>query len=128
MYIVYKRVTTINEALAALNNDNSKLIAGGTDLLLKIKHGIAVVKTMVDISQIENFCYIQENSDMIHIGAWTKIKDLIDSELIGLSTPLIAQIAQEIGSPEIRNVATFGGNICAARANCSTFFCRDAKL
>ncbi|MGD9665943.1 MAG: xanthine dehydrogenase family protein subunit M [Synergistaceae bacterium] len=123
----YKRVITIDEALAVLNNDNSKLIAGGTDLLLKIKHGMAVVKTMVDISQIENFSYIQEDSDMIHIGAGTKIKDLIDSDLIHSSAPLIAQIAQEIGSPEIRNVATVGGNICAARANCGTCFLPGCK-
>lgn len=123
----YKRVTTIDEALAALNTDNSKLIAGGTDLLLKIKHGMAVFKTMVDISQIENFSYIQKNSDMIHIGAGTKIKDLIDSDLIHSSAPLIVQIAQEIGSPEIRNVATVGGNVCAARANCGTCFLPGCK-
>lgn len=123
----YIRATTIDEALNALNTDNCKLIAGGTDLLLKIKHGMLAVKTMVDISQIENFSYIQEDSNMIRIGAGTKLKDLIDSDVIHSSAPLIAQVAQEVGSPEIRNVATVGGNICAAKANCGTCFLPGCK-
>jgi len=123
----YKKVSTIDDALQALSADNSKLIAGGTDLLLKVKHGMSRINTLVDISQIEKFSYMKDESGSIHIGAGTKINDIIHSEILVSIAPIIPLIAAEIASPEIRNVATVGGNVCCARANCGTCFLPGCK-
>ncbi len=123
----YKKVSTIDDALQALSTDNSKLIAGGTDLLLKVKHGMSRINILVDISQIENFSYVKDEAGSIRIGAGTKARDIIRSEILLKSAPIIPLIAAEIGSPEVRNVATVGGNVCCARANCGTCFLPGCK-
>ena len=123
----YKKVSAIDEALQSLSTDNSKLIAGGTDLLLKVKHGMSRINILVDISQIENFSYVKDEAGSIRIGAGTKIRDNISSEILLKSAPIIPHIAAEIGSPEVRNIATVGGNVCCARANCGTCFLPGCK-
>ena len=123
----YKKVSTIDDALLALSTDNSKLIAGGTDLLLKVKHNMSRINTLVDISQIEKFSYVKDEAGSIRIGAGTKIRDIVSSEILLKSAPIIPLIAAEIGSPEVRNVATVGGNVCCARANCGTCFLPGCK-
>jgi CO/xanthine dehydrogenase FAD-binding subunit len=123
----YKKVSTIDDALLALSTDNSKLIAGGTDLLLKVKHGMSRINILVDISQIEKFSYVKDESGSIHIGAGTKIDDIIRSEILVSKAPIIPLVALEVASPEIRNAATVGGNVCCAKANCGTCFLPGCK-
>lgn len=123
----YKKVSTIDDALQTLSTDNSKLIAGGTDLLLKVKHGMSRINILVDISQIKDFSYVKDEAGSIHIGAGTKIRDILISEILLKSAPIIPLIAAEIGSPEVRNIATVGGNVCCARANCGTCFLPGCK-
>ena len=123
----YKKVSTIDDALQTLSTDNSKLIAGGTDLLLKVKHGMSRINILVDISQIKDFSYVKNEAGSIHIGAGTKIRDILISEILLKSAPIIPLIAAEIGSPEVRNIATVGGNVCCARANCGTCFLPGCK-
>jgi len=93
---------------------NSRYIAGGTDVMVKVKSGLLVPDALIslrDIPELKNIT-VGEN---IHIGAGSTISELIDNEQLQTSVPVLIQAAKRIGSLQIRNVATIGGNI----GNCS---------
>lgn len=118
----YERVSSLADALSVAGNDRRRILAGGTDLLLKIKHGTAKPGGLLDITRIEELRHIEEDGDVIRIGACVTITELLESDLLRRCAPTLCTIAREIGSVEVRNVGTVGGNLCCARANCGTCF------
>jgi xanthine dehydrogenase YagS FAD-binding subunit len=90
----------------------AKIIAGGIDLLGLMKNKIISPKILVNIKNIPHLDYISETSDILEIGALTLIRDIGRSSLISSQYPLLSQAAQSVGSPQIRNMATMGGNLC----------------
>ncbi len=118
----YERVSSLADALSVAGNDRRRILAGGTDLLLKIKHGTAKPGGLLDITRIEELRHIGEDGDVIRIGACVTITELLESDLLRRCAPTLCTVAGEIGSVEVRNVGTVGGNLCCARANCGTCF------
>lgn len=118
----YTKINSKDELLRVLDEKKGRIWAGGTDLMLKLKHGMVRPQSVFDISNVKEFCSISENEDYIHIGSCVKLSALLKNVLIKESAPLLAKFAGEIGSMEIRNVGTVGGNICASRANCGICF------
>lgn len=99
------------ELLAA--NPESRLIAGGTDVLIKLRHGKPGFSELVDIHGLEELRYIKLDTDgNILIGSGTHFTDIIDSKLLQEKIPMLCDAAESIGGPQVRNVATIGGNIC----------------
>jgi CO/xanthine dehydrogenase FAD-binding subunit len=93
------------------------LIANGSDIINRIQRRQISPKTLVDLSALREFKYVKKDGDIIRIGALTTISDLVDSPLIDSRHEVFREVAAKFGGPAIVNVATVGGNICAASSS-----------
>jgi carbon-monoxide dehydrogenase medium subunit len=98
-----------------------KIIAGGTDLLVKMKDRELTPQYLVGIKKIENLNYIHYNAVTgLRIGAMTSNQSLANSPIVREKFPILAMAAAEIGTPQIRNMGTVGGNLCNAAPSADT--------
>jgi carbon-monoxide dehydrogenase medium subunit len=88
------------------------ILAGGTDLLVKIKEDILEPRYVINIKRIPGLSYISSHKEGLKIGALTLFRDLSSSEIIKNEFPALHLAAQKMGSVLIRNLATLGGNLC----------------
>jgi len=117
MNFEYFTPTTLEEAQSLLRQPGKKIrmIAGGTDLFLKLKDGLVETDGLMDITRIEPLHYIREEENQgLRLGATTSIRAIEKSPLIRKKYPSIFQAARQLGSVAIRNVGTIGGNLCNA--------------
>ncbi|MEM0066205.1 MAG: xanthine dehydrogenase family protein subunit M [Sulfolobales archaeon] len=113
--IDYYRPKTLDEAIRLLREiDNSRVIAGGTDLLVDMKTSRVRVRALVDISSIPDLRGIEDLGRTIRIGAATRLQELIESNVVSQNLPLLKTAVESMGSWQIRNMATIGGNLCNA--------------
>ncbi len=114
----YLRPTSLDEALEALRDPASCVIGGGTDLLTCIDEGIATPGRVVDVRALAELRGISLASDgSARIGAAVRIADLAAHVPLRANFPLLADAAQAVGSPALRNSGTLGGNL-AQRQRC----------
>ena len=109
--------TSLQEASRLLkeNGPGGRFLAGGTDLVIAMKEKGLVPKYVVDLKRIPGLTGIRENGDgSITIGALTTMREIEISPLIRRKFPFLAQSAAEVGSIQIRNRATVGGNMANA--------------
>ena len=92
---------------------NAKMLAGGTDLLVRLKDEINR-PDIIDISHIEEMKGITDLNDKIKIGALVTFSEIIENEIPTANAGVLVQAAKIIGSPQIRNRGTIGGNIANA--------------
>ena len=93
------------------------LIANGSDLINRIQRREINPKVLVDLSGLSEFNYVRKEGNTIKIGALTTISDLIASPIMDSSHDVFREVAAKFGGPQIINVATIGGNICAASSS-----------
>jgi CO/xanthine dehydrogenase FAD-binding subunit len=93
------------------------LIANGSDLINRIQRREVTPKVVVDLSGISELNYVKREGKTIRIGALTTIADLEHSPVIDTRHSVFHEVAAKFGGPAIRNVATVGGNICAASSS-----------
>ena len=106
-------VEACQQALAS--GPDVKLVAGGTDLLPQMKMGAIKVRTVVDLSALAELKLIQLDADgALHIGAAVPARTIELSELVRSRCPALAEGASVVGSFQIRNLATLGGNLANA--------------
>ena len=112
----YKIPNTIEEAIEILWQDEgkAKIIAGGTDLVVRLRSGDHAPNVIVDITKIEELRKIEEKNGTISIGAAVTHSEISCSPLIKEYAKVLSDAASEIGSPQIRNLGTIGGNIINA--------------
>lgn len=107
---------TVKEAVTWLERSRgkAKIIAGGTDLLGLLKNEVLrdFPEAIIDIKAIPSLRYIREDRSGLKIGASTKLANIAHSELVKKTHPALAEAARSVGSPQIRNMATIGGNLC----------------
>mgnify|MGYP003977193137 CR=1 FL=1 len=107
---------TVDEASEILkkHGKQAKVIAGGSDLLGTLKDEIhpEYPEMVLNIKKIEGLEYIKEENGILKIGALTTLKDLENTLVMKENYPILANTAHQIASPQIRNVATVGGNLC----------------
>ncbi|HZD39625.1 MAG TPA: xanthine dehydrogenase family protein subunit M [Terriglobales bacterium] len=97
------------------NGPGGRFLAGGTDLVIAIKEKGLLPKYVVDLKKIPGLSGIRENNDgSIRLGALTTMREIETSALITEKFPFLAQSAAEVGSIQIRNRATVGGNMANA--------------
>jgi xanthine dehydrogenase YagS FAD-binding subunit len=109
----YARATSIDNALAILNDRPALIHAGGTDLLGCLREGILSADTMVSLSAIQELDGVRSAADgSIRIGALTSIADIAADASIGRRYEALAQAAAVVASPQLRNQGTLGGNLC----------------
>ena len=117
----FVRATTTKSAIAALAKDkNSKFIAGGTNLIDLMKRGVSTPDKLVDINLVP-LKQIEMVKDMIHIGSMATNADVADHELIKGHLPGLSLALNAGASPQLRNVATVGGNMMQ-RTRCGYFY------
>ncbi|MGH7775275.1 MAG: FAD binding domain-containing protein [Candidatus Binatia bacterium] len=109
--------TSLREAseIQKKNGPGGYFLAGGTDLVIAIKEKGLVPRYIVDLKRIPSLSGIRENPDgSLTIGALTTMREVETSPLVLKRYPFLAQSAAEVGSIQIRNRATIGGNMANA--------------
>jgi len=109
-------VHTIEEAYSLLDKYKGKAVlnAGGTDLLGVLKDEIfpEYPKVVINLKTISGLDSISDNNGGLNIGALTKLSDIVSAPLIKERYPALAEAAHTVATPQIRNAATIGGNLC----------------
>lgn len=110
----YHRATGIADAAALLaQHPQARLLAGGTDVLIQLHHHNARYRHVVDIHGLAALRGIEMTHEGgMRIGSGTTFTELIESPLVRQHLPALSAAAASIAGPQIRNVATYGGNIC----------------
>ncbi|AGL00308.1 FAD binding domain-containing protein [Desulfoscipio gibsoniae] len=100
--------------LLAKYEGKAKLNAGGTDLLGVLKDRILpdYPEAVINIKMIPGLNTIEEDGDWIRIGALSPLVDIVKSPIIEKKCPILMEAARTVASPQIRNIATIGGNLC----------------
>ncbi len=129
----YYKVKNLKEAinLSKKFGKNKRFLAGGTDLIVRLKDNLIKEENIIDIKNIEELKGIKEVEDEIHIGALVTFSEIIESDILKKYSPLIVEASKKVGSPQIRNKGTIGGNICNASPagdSIPPLFCEDAKF
>src|SRR5580693_9692546 len=109
----YFRPETVSEAIALLqkHGDGAKILSGGQSLIPMMKVRLARPEYIVDINRIANLQYVKEEDGFLKIGGLTRESDLEVSNLIRSKYPIILDTAAMIADPQVRNMATVGGNL-----------------
>lgn len=116
----YLRPQNLTDALHALSARGDfggavAVVAGGTDLLLDLDQGRhAAVETLVDVTDVQEMLEIQQRDDFIDIGAALPLGDVISDDLVRSHFTALVEACELIGGPQVRNVATLGGNVAHA--------------
>lgn len=113
----YEEPKGLKEALRILSElkGKAKVIAGGTDLIVNMKKGVAAPACLVSLKGIGALNGVDIGKTAVEIGSRVTVSELASSGVITGSLPVLARAASSIGSPLIRNRATIGGNIATAR-------------
>ena len=123
---------TIEEACSLLSQhgDKARLIAGGTDLLIIMKHKEVTPEYLVGLKGIPNLDSIDANAEGVRIGALATLRSIGDSAVVRERFPFLADIAGKMATHQIRNMGSIGGNICNAAPSADTapsLICLGAK-
>jgi 4-hydroxybenzoyl-CoA reductase subunit beta len=103
----------LKEALVILQNEPAaKVLAGGTDLLVNMKHRVECPPVLVNIKGIRDLDYIRKDNGAIRMGALTPLKRLQTESLVVENVPGPAEAASAVGSYHHQVMGTLGGNIC----------------
>ena len=122
MYILdfkYHKPQTLEEACRILEqSENAAPIAGGTDILVEIKKGLRHNDDIVSLTEIRELKIIEESEDSLLIGAGVTHNELKNSRFVKEKYPALVETASMIGTEQIRNTATVGGNLCTGASCC----------
>jgi xanthine dehydrogenase YagS FAD-binding subunit len=110
----YASPTTADQVPALLGKSwgEVEILAGGSDLLSLMKDEITTPKRLVNVKGIQALHGVKAEPDKLTIGALTTLAEIAANKQVQASYPVLAAAAGEAASPQIRNVATIGGNLC----------------
>lgn len=109
------RARTLDEALEALSGPPGEAmpLAGGTDVVPNLKHGLFAPRRLVALRRVEELGRLAlEDDGTLAIGAGVTLARLAREPLVVARHPALARAASLVASPQIRSVATLGGNVC----------------
>jgi CO/xanthine dehydrogenase FAD-binding subunit len=114
--------TSLEEALAMLKErqGQARVIAGGTDLIIQLKKKEVAARCLVDVTNLDELKGIELEDGFIRIGACVSHQELASSSLIRERAAALAEGASQVGSFQIRNMGTVGGNIVNAQPAADT--------
>jgi carbon-monoxide dehydrogenase medium subunit len=112
----YARPETLGDALDLLSahGAGAQLLAGGTDLIAWLRDDLAEPEILIDLKGISGLGEITVSDDTLRIGALATFSDVIASDVVRRTLPVLAEMALTVASVGIRNRATLVGNLCAA--------------
>ncbi|HBW38964.1 xanthine dehydrogenase FAD-binding subunit XdhB [Desulfosporosinus sp. BICA1-9] len=129
----YYDAETVSEATALLSqNPNLRIIAGGTDVLIKMHGGQLEDAELLSLRKIKSLESIQisENGTIV-IGAMATFSMIFHNPILREAIPILTEAAISMGGPQIRNIATIGGNVCngaTSADSASSLFALNAQL
>ena len=97
-----------------------RILAGGTDLLLQYPSAQEDSLALIDVTHVEALANIEEGSDGLRIGAAVSLSNVMRSDLVRDRFPVLVEGAEVVAGPQIRNLATLGGNVCNASPSADT--------
>ena len=109
----YLSPNQVSEAISLLqkHGEEAKILAGGHSLIPAMKLRFAMPEYLIDISGIDGLEYIREEDGQLKIGAMTRESSLEESNLVKDNYPLLLDTVKMIADPQVRNMATVGGNL-----------------
>jgi aerobic carbon-monoxide dehydrogenase medium subunit len=116
--IEYERATSVQNAIELLERygPETRILAGGHSLLPMMKLRLANPERLIDINELDELSYIREADGEIRIGAMTRHRELLDSELLAKHFPIFVDAETVIADPPVRNRGTIGGSLAQADA------------
>ncbi len=135
MYCIkkYEEACSVEHAINLLQtNANARLIAGGSDILIKVREGKMQNAELISIHRLPELQGIIKGEDgTINIGSGTSFSHIAKHSLISQYVPVLGEAADLVGGPQIRNIGTIGGNICngvTSADSAPTLFALNAQL
>lgn len=112
----YARPDTLDDAIALLaeKGEDATVLAGGHSLIPVMKVRLGAPEFVIDIGRLAELDHIRVEGDEVLIGAGTKHRDLVNSELLGAECPLLPAVARTVGDPQVRARGTLGGSLVHA--------------
>jgi len=112
----YMEPKTLREAVRALASDpkGTVVLAGGTDLLVHMKHRLIQPKRVINLKGVPRLAYVSQGRDGVRIGPLTTLHDLAASATIQESYPALVKAALEVGAYAHQVMGTVAGNLCQA--------------
>jgi carbon-monoxide dehydrogenase medium subunit len=111
----YLRPTTVNQAISALAEPAASVLAGGTDLIVRLRRGHIRPAVVVDMKSVRDLSpEIVSIDGGVRVGARATMTSLIENAAVRRHFPALIEAASVVGSVQIRNRATLAGNICNA--------------
>jgi xanthine dehydrogenase iron-sulfur cluster and FAD-binding subunit A len=107
---------TLDEALALLAraDEHTRVVSGGTDVLVELQRGVKPARTLLDVSKLTALKYVRAGAVSIELGGLATHNDVLASrECVAHALPLV-QACAEVGAPQIRARATIAGNLVTA--------------
>ncbi len=110
----YHSPTTAKDAAGLLANEGAHVLAGGTDLLVKLRAGFVAPRMLVDLKAVPRLRGIESDARGWRIGAATPCAEIGEHAAFAAAWPGVVEALQLIGSTQIQGRATLGGNLCNA--------------
>jgi carbon-monoxide dehydrogenase medium subunit len=109
----YESPVTVAEAISLLHKygEDAKILSGGHSLIPMMKLRFATPEWLIDINNIPGLSHIKEEEGVIKIGALTREAEIEHSAMLIKHFPLFADVTRMIADPQVRNMATIGGNL-----------------
>ena len=113
----YVRPVDLDEALAFLahHGRETKILAGGTDVMVDIRSGELTPRYLLDVSRLPELKVLEKAGEELYVGAAVTLTEIHQSAVLARHAPTLKKCARTFASRQIRNVATIGGNV----AHCS---------
>ena len=99
-------------ALLAEHGADARLVAGGTDLVPNLKHGLYAPKVLVDLKGVDGLRGVEDDGEALWLGALLGIHDLATDDRLESVLPSLAEACAHIAGPQLRRMGTLGGNVC----------------
>ena len=110
----YVRAKTLAQALAAASTKDTKLLAGGQTLIPLLRFRFTSPRRLVDIGGVAQLKGIKATARGLRIGALVTYREILDSALVQKHAPLVAEVTENIGDRQVRNLGTIGGSVAHA--------------
>lgn len=118
----YFQPATVDEAVRCLSRspNTTKVLAGGTDLIIQLRERVVEPEYILDLGYINELREIVETDNSVVIGSMATFTTIENNPLVRAHLPMLAKAAGSVGSPQIRNSGTIGGNLANAATAADT--------
>ncbi|TMD10216.1 MAG: xanthine dehydrogenase family protein subunit M [Chloroflexi bacterium] len=112
----YEKASSVEEAVSLLQRfgEDAKVLAGGHSLIPLMRLRLAQPSALVDINGVKELSFIKAEGGKLRIGAMTRHVEIQNSDVVRQNVPILAEIADEVGDNQVRNMGTIGGVLAHA--------------